>query len=725
MTSQTVLQEFNVFLDSSDRETKNNKTDADTNPTNDIVVPLRMSQRLNCTQVSLASLEMPLTQYTVEKEWQVLDADEGLNLNVLYEEDLDRLRFSVVEEDAKGNVTTHEIQLPARFNFITDVNETKDYFEFTTLFPHSLELREFFNYGERMRIISSRYSPTMLDNYPIQIMSPTVFRALNPPPAGAILLTLGPYRGILLSPTIPSPEYLASFVTYALNLEVPDRWRVTYDRKSGRFRLQYVGLRMFAPKTAYIEIPGRNSLPSLMGFGCTNFQLTHQSTTSGLMLWGESIESYGLVGKITIEDGNYTATSLMSQLKLQLNRFYFDTGATMNFGSDPQYPNSSTVFAWSDKEGETHTCTIPMGAYSVHTLIDYLQSQMVGTVPDLTITYDSTTGKIVFDAPSPFGLEFTACTAAMALEFPACTGDMAARLGFWNISYRGFSHYESPIPFFCPTVVACGTTYHPERFFAYLYDSINYDSISKFYVQITKPRSVAATDLVVDEEAKLVTITTGDSTGSVAHGFQPLDVVDVDTPFGRYSFLVSEVLSYNQFVLQLHGVPTNRVYDPITYPDFVYTFSMSGNIYTNLYFHQNNQYPLARLLGFDQEDYLWDPTHTQWWYSPSSYSMDWPPYLLFEMIEPDGVTRNFHSWEVEEDRYDNRPRILGKIILYPQLRLERILQYHMTFADTKTVNRVKIRILNPDHTLYRLHGKDFSFSLALQAMEKSMNLLCP
>ena len=112
------------------------------------------------------------------------------------------------------------------------------------------------------------------------------------------------------------------------------------------------------------------------------------------------------------------------------------------------------------------------------------------------------------------------------------------------------------------------------------------------------------------------------------------------------------------------------------------------------------------------------------WIAPALYSLDYPTYVLVEMTQPIGATHNMHPWNTDVDHTDTISNVLAKVIIYPQFRMERSFPFTMIIPDLRIINRVGIRILNPNHTPYKLHGRNFSFTLVMQSVMKGINQLC-
>jgi hypothetical protein len=724
------FQEYVAYLDTHNAEPKPNPDD---NSTNDVIIPCRFPNRLNVAQITLGSLEIPLAQYNIEDDWKILQFDEGIDLYVLDPSDESIVQFVINE-----NGTNVIAQLPPRLNPITNVNPSgapTNTAVFTTQYPHCLDLRGFFNWGEPMKVINTLLSTLTTpsgvnqlttDNANLTIISDTEFQ-LTWTGAPVTFTELSSVYGYVSTPSIPSPDYLAQLVTLALEKEAPGHWKVTYDPCTGKFKLCWVGpgcdARTASP--AVLVALGNNSLGHIMGFGCADVLIPmpvfEQSTSiidkprevpSISQNCIQSIECSPCRSQIEVDVGNYTPDGLMSNISRQLNRFYFDQGPGCGAQISPY-----TLY-YSTQCGECKSLQIPFGLYSPDSLAAFLTTGMQANISSMNVSWDINTGQFTFEADVDFGLEFDANLTANNVE-------LAYRLGFYPISYRNNNTYKSITPFYLPTKGCCGTSI-PDRHLSYVYTPMPQSMLNnqkRFMVEVSKLRSIQTIGPFTNNADGTITITTRISSGPdvyIAHGFQVLDVVEVTVGgTDTYELTVVRVDGYNQFTVELGSIPATTFVNESSL-----CLRLSNAISTNLYFSCQPNNIMARTLGFGECDYLWSPSNPTTWIAPAMYCLDYPNYVLVEMTQPVGATHNMHAWTTAPDRTDTLTSILAKVILYPQFRMERSFPFHMIIPDLRVITRVQIRILNPDHSLYKLHNRDWSFTLVFHAVEKSINQLC-
>ena len=738
------FQEYTYYLDSHNKEQKAITNEPDCNPTNDIIIPCRFPDRLAAAQITLGSLELPLTQYNIEKDWQTLYFDEGIDLYVMDVGQEALVQFTIVE-----NGTSFTAQLPPRLNpiiSITPLSSSTETAVFTTQFPHALGLSGFFNWGEPMKLINTPLYDSSVNeltptNTSLTILSPTEFQLTWT--TGAVTFEPNEFGvlGYVSTPSIPSPTYLASLVTLALNQVMPSHWNVSYDPVCGKYKLCFVGtvcnINNLSPCT--LIIPGTNSLPHIMGFGGVNLNLPlpidggfgsssvtfyeNPNSPAALILASQprllpdkvqpdcvqSIECSPCRSQVQIDVGNYNPEYLMNNLSRQLNRFWFDPGCNLSGTGGAVTTSSAINFIYSTSCGLCYTIVLPFGLYNPTTLSAFLQSQMAVNISGLEVSCNLDTGQFTFSAPGNFGL-----------EFDVSNNELVFRLGFYPLSYRNNNTYSSNIPFYYPTKGCCGTTI-PDRQLSYVYSPIVNGNQRKFIVEISKPRSINNVGAITSNGNGTINVTTQLQLSPavyIAHGFQVLDVVAVTVGGVVYELTVTAVLAYNELTLELGSI------SPSVFVGQEVCLELSNAIATNLYFTCVGNNILNMVLGYNSCDALWNSQIPTTWIPPSCYALNWPSYLLFEITQPYGSTRNFHGWKDSPNHTDIIPTILGKVNLYPEFKLERSFPLHMNIPDLRVIEQVKVRLLNPNHTLYQLHGRDWSFTLVFVAAQKTGQLGC-
>lgn len=745
-------QEYSIYIDSYNRELKLDSDPNFNNVTNDVVIPIKMpTGRMPVAELHLGSLELPLAQYTVEDEWKNIYFDEGLTL-------IPELTEFVVTE----NGTPVVAQLPPTLNPIVAVDNNNSTSPiFTTQYPHGLNIMDAYTtWNQSIQLISTPITDSSVynlnsGNASLMILSDTQFTLEL---AGAIDFQIfGPnsYYGYVHAPTIPNPTILAAIVTAGLQYSAPNHWLVTYSEATGRFKITWVGGVICNAEEvvpAYVSIQNcYRALASIMGFGQVDIQIPvpvrEQNFTSAQSEFMEIIRArdaipqpreYGLCAPncyqckahIEIDVGNYGANELGANMSRQWNRFYFDQGCLSETST-----GVASQFVYSDACGVCYSIDIYYGKYTPEQLAAYIQSEMSAQITDISVTYSladasspgSSLGVFIFSASEVFGLEW---------DQSVRTQDLATRMGFLPIGYHNLNYYESSRPFFTPVKGCCSVDNDPLQYTSYVYSPFVLGNERKFSIERSKPRpqdasgtlTGTAAGLVYDPVTNVTTIIT-----PFAHGFQVGDVIGIrfkdiqpgsDPTVYYYYFVVDSVVDWQTFTIDAGSVDLSPMPGPDGPPTGVCVY-LDGPVVGNLYFTAcdtpANVKPstvMSRILGYAERDYFPDP-NLPTWTSPACFSLDWPTYLLMTVTDPVGDTHSEHSWGA-----DNMTQILSKIILYPQYRLERSFPMQMQLPDLRVINRMRIAFLNPDHSLYHMHGRDWSGTIVMTVIEKKINQLC-
>lgn len=716
-----VPPEYTLYLDTYNRNKSCVSTEPN-NPTNDVVIPTKMPRsRMPTMQMHLGSIELPLAQYTIESNWNNFNFDEGLDLIVNGVSDLPLRQFSVTI-----NGTTTTVNIPIYLNPITSVTLSggNTVGTFTTAFPHALDIRGAWTWKPIELISTEIVDPTVVEltesNTNLTILDDTTFELTGLDPAASWVSGTGVY-GYIHAPSIPSPTALASVIETALTDALgASLFSITYNTTTGMFSIKYMltkttpevcytnpatvrNAQTLSNDLVYIQINGQNSLPALMGFGKGVGPIPIPTPDSSQCLTDPNCTAYELTGSLgfqclsTVEfwPGNYDATGFGTQLVLQTNRFYF---------------TASTVLVFSNQIGTTLSITIDPGMYTPDTFAEYLEDQMnsLDTLSSgYTVDYNPETGNFCFEnSDALFGLEF----ANTGTTFNSNV------IGYNQINYTGSMEYCSVNPFQVPTKGCCGTNI-PERYLSNIYNPVVNSSDNRYTLQAGTLPCITGATISLSGTFYEIDFTSA----NIAHGFQPEDIVivrDNGTPAVVAKLRVVEVV--DAFIFRV---------DP-----GVVTLGNAGSVCAerdpiwNIYFSESRPNQMyGRFFGFDNIDLLWDSSFNQQFslgntLFKSSFNIDLstPNYLLVVIDEPKGATHNNHAWGE-----NNIPNVFAKIILYPEFRVERIYPMNMYMPEVQTIVHLKIRILNPDHTLYQFHGRNWSATLVFTIQENTnLQLSC-
>lgn len=187
-----------------------------------------------------------------------------------------------------------------------------------------------------------------------------------------------------------------------------------------------------------------------------------------------------------------------------------------------------------------------------------------------------------------------------------------------------------------------------------------------------------------------------------------------------YQLVVSEVLSATSFLAEISGVS-----DFVGVTDLDVCVSLFGPVIMNLFFgilcnvgpftqstidtRPFARFPVntikAEITGFPPTAILWNGPGSLPVFG-AEFNLDPPSALLLQLVEPNESRYIQHRFQ-----NDIITDLLAKIIAYPPLRQERAVPQEVIFQGLKTIQQLHFRLLNPDHTLYQLHRREWSATL--------------
>ena len=689
------------------------------NPTNDIVIPTKMpAQRMAVMQMTLGSVELPNSQYLIEKTNNTLYFDEGINLIANSAANQCVREFTVLV----NNIPITAI-LPLYLNRITHVDVTNPASPiFTTEFDHALELRSQWNWGAPIQVISTPLTSVseiyLTDtNHHLTILSDTQFqlRGIMVVPYTSVDGTFG----YVWAPTIPSPAYLARIVNNALNAVSPNEFELTYDINTGRFTFRSIKTvsstclsnpPLSNTDTIHIQITSQSCLPALMGFGCGTVPVcvppsvcdVPENCDPHCTLTGTF--GYQCFSKIVLYSGDYTPDTMGVQLNLQWSRFFIDGGTANAALLRP-------IFVFSAANGAPVVIAIEYGLYTADTFAEYLQNQMNANDPlgnTYTVSYNAITGLFCFqnNQGTEFGLEF---------NDPLETFNPAV-IGFDAISYRGQNTYCSTTSFFVPTTGCCGSSSIPSRFLSNVYHARINPAQHTFSINVNKPRCITP-GFIQDLGGgivKLYTLLTI-TTPLLALGYQPEDVVEVQVGGQSYLLRILEIIDAFSVIAEMGSAPFTG------FIQHAASFCLAGLTISNLLFGDTtrpNRF-IPNIIGFRNRDVLWNPTIPQPPFaSPYIWDFDPPNHILLTLPMTEGSTHVNHAWD------NSNIQVFAKIILWPKVRVDRVFPMVMDIPDVKIIESIRFLFLNADHTAYQFHDREWSATIVFAVPQATGQYVC-
>lgn len=559
------------------------------NATNNVAIPTSLTQN-QMVEVTLSSVAIPKTQYTVESLWNRLFVSEQIEL-IVPDFDSSRLaRTQFTLELSDGAFVT--AQLPPYLNPITNIQTTVDgagltTLVFTTALPHGLALADFWNWGDPMRLVSIGITDQKVailnsSNTSLSIISDTMFQLSGLAATqftGTFPVDGSGYFGYVLAPGIPGPVYLAQIVTAALNSALDEyaadagvlvsHVRIYYNLQMGLFVLDVDALPISPTQTIIDPVAigqGFTNNPTLayiMGFGnccipnsrvvqniiATNLDRGHPSLISKeLPKTGSLTGSFGPLFRtfIDLDIGDYNSiSSLGYDIELNWNRFWFDPSCTM-------FTVTTYRFVFVDACGVCYEILIPFGQYTPEQFAQFLQTQMnAATSTDIyRVSYSncgftfSTTNDTVFGlkfGDTPF-IQFNAqndlkeSIPVQIYQVPQQFATIAVRMGFDNVDYRGQSSYTSIRPVCAPLkqLVCTEVISSPRRF-----QFVTQWRVDGSSIRLPERRRFAVYSFTPTLNGALLTLSDGQLliTTPLANGLQVDDIVKVTTTSGTSFYL--------------------------------------------------------------------------------------------------------------------------------------------------------------------------------------------
>lgn len=156
----------------------------------------------------------------------------------------------------------------------------------------------------------------------------------------------------------------------------------------------------------------------------------------------------------------------------------------------------------------------------------------------------------------------------------------------------------------------------------------------------------------------------------------------------------------------------------ITTEWLVDALSLLGGAF-NIYFptaHLKCWSRLAEIYGFPSGASLWTPNILV---APWQWNLDQPPYLLLDLgLQHVSATITHRCGQSVLSGF------FGKIVLYPPFKEMRMTPIQAIGTGVSVVSSLHLRLLNPWHQLYELHGRNWSITVILASATKGARTDC-
>ena len=361
--------------------------------------------------MSLGSLEFPITQWTVEEEWNRIYFSEG---------------FSIVPEtsyfriyESTNNDGSHEfvVQLPPTLNEIVGMRETRAGLRVACRYAHGL-----FVEGDRCMLDAVDWGDAEILCGSMGRVSLSAIAAagqleyindnefLMPP----MRCNTSLHNGFVYIPTVPSPQSLCAMISLVLGrTQSLARYEVTYDARRNRATLQAT---QFPESSTELEVRLYGSeLAKLLGYSSAIHERRFRKTPRPDDF--RPAQNYDFFGGrdgdrpplqlpadpfagwtyVELDLGWHTPSQrpmctgqplrFPAELELALNRGFFPTPERI-----PQGMATAHFLMFTDPSGDLHNCPIFPGRYTPESLCAVLEAGMssLSRVPGTyyTVEYD-------------------------------------------------------------------------------------------------------------------------------------------------------------------------------------------------------------------------------------------------------------------------------------------------------------------------------------------------
>ncbi len=718
------------------------------NPTNDIKIKTQLSvNRMAVTAIELASLELPRVQRLIEREWSRLYMFDGFPMQSSFN-NLLQIDDGVNQYDAK----IPYLLLPVSIS--TNGMECT----VTSRIPHLL--------AESLPVWKICAQSVQLIGLPeiIEIESygtATTFTftfTLNSAPAWTNT------SATLYYAPLPSPEFIALLLSKSLNASfqtvhpgMSPAFTVGFDLTQSRLfiGLTEAALKIPALKNAkIIGDGGALSLTSLLGF--SPYQPLFNNKQNRAMA---AAVPYG-TKFIELDEGDYSSTELTTEIQYASNSTYLKPPAiTLTKSTD--IPLHVYYLSIGTDTGSVIRVSVPSGMYTPMTLAITLTELLSAAWPTGQVT-------VLWNLAEEVYVFLSQNNTLFSLEFDVQQTNIARNLGFNQFRYACAAEYKSSFYVNPQTLNLCGTTLYGNTI-CQVEDDLCATKIT-FY--ISNPNPLPVTGTIIQQVGTSLRVTNLQQ----AHGFQEYEIAQIGIGSRTYCLPVTSVLSGTEFIANF-GDNTLPTYESgvtsssysndfevtvtldtnisisidntvlLVYEDVVYigtVMTVNGLLVTidttpnrvlgillqitvpitvqhiapptrSFFLSQNNEYAIKpSILGFGESDLLWTGrTVVQ---TPFTYRLQASTYILLEMIQPVGSARIEHRY-----KNDNKTTILGKIITLNNPYLDRFFPMKATFYNGIRLEHCHFRLLNPDHTLYKLHGHHWQATFRLYTSDRQIS----
>jgi hypothetical protein len=729
--------------------------------------------RLSAVKTALGSLEFPMVQYTIEKDWSRLYFSEGFK--IVQETSFFRLQE---ESNPEGKITTQDtnVTLPLHLNEILELRQLNEWVIVRCQHPHHMWIQSrrcmipFYTWEEPHLICTpmGRISLALMARQgELYYLSDTEFMFKNA--FEKSIEAKSPRAGFLYFPIIPSLSILCETLTHVLsNSNTLASYQVNYETSTN---ITSIAATTYPEYSTYLKITLQGShLATMLGYSSsTHEQKFHRPKSSNhielmdqqnfaqpydhtpLILRSEPNPSWDY---ICLTPGWYapqhrpmitgSPLRMTTELETAFNKLYFSLPERIPSGMPTAY-----FLIFTDPTGTTHNCPLYAGRYSPISFCAHLEHEMTRLARNLTdctfsVFYDDKKDNFTFSCerrlqdgsvvPNTFSLIF---------NHPAQFDP--SRMGFPAQPLYGSDTYTSTDPVVFPHLEMPRKVWSDGFCCAhsniYRVSEIQHQKRFRFHAA-TIPN---LTCVIISFNANDCTLRLRTYVGQLpfSHGFQPNDIVNLSELPGANLF-VHDPESQRWSEQQFEGCPMSAdggrigiVLSDVTLsnPDDIsllpielylrvrYSPALSECIGKVLQIQPQVRpfsfcFSLPKsikhsMLGFPKGAIEWGKFGNVLGNMHKRPPIDAP--FIHNLDHPDYILMYLDEGKkgslLQHTSQLNNTSPFAKLVLYPLFREERMLPRDTTLLSGESLSNFTIRFTNPDGTPYHFHGAQFSFSL--------------
>lgn len=712
----------------------------------------------------LASIELPMSQWSIEKEWSRVYVAE--RIVVTPERRTLRVREDVLrrdgprgaagtrmpDDDASPPTRLADVTLPLHLNRVSRIRSAEGgKVAIDTEEPHGVTpaiLDWVVEYEEHIKVVASAAGPIDLSQAwadgRLAIDSPT---RLVVTPQTAQSAQLDVVGGYLHVPSPGTPEALAHVLTKLLHAtEFGPRLSVSFDAKDCAFLLS-VGAYP-APDVSQVRLEASgDGLAALMGFEASGARvftrrpldpqtLGYAASAQGRTFLQQHIMSQAGVGDVVPLTIRGDASSLYGHAELRPGWYVpsqriYSTSAPLRLPDEWElqfarffFPRSEDGkepgLVFTDPFGVHRIAEIAPGVYTADSMAAYLTDLMNqesdGFRFDVTFS--------VVDERFAFACSGSGVGLAFSINFVHPRSVDPAKFGFEAAVLEGSDRYESSD--------AVHEVNHASGRLQNLYQITEVQGQRKFCIRPTAPPVVIGIAKAYDAATRRLTLQcVTPSKRVVSHGLARGAVVlvgasgYVEDGQGRRHESIPKGTVVTSVVVrgtESNGVTTLDVELPPL--AWVLNAAEEGRCMTVATPTEPSSFCFSKRLrhtvggdrlGFDDTTVMWG-THgvvrtrklrIPPFISTGSHNLDHVDYVLMKLREGNRTSL------VQHETGGHAMSVFGKVCLNPTFRHERHLPVELNFVGGDRLDTLTLEILNPDGSHYHFHGASWSLSLSL------------